>query len=123
MKLQLKLNEVISLHAEKFPARSALVPALVFLEDGERHEKQLTYQMLHHRAQIFAKNLVLRSLQGERILLLFPSSLDYVVSFLGCLYAGVIAVPAYLMRHNWHAERRAAIVHAAETGTLKFIAN
>lgn len=119
MKLQLKLNEVISLHTEKFPAR----PALVFLEDEERHEKQLTYQMLHHRALIVAKNLVLRSLQGERILLLFPSSLDYVVSFLGRLYACVIAVPAYLMRHKWHAERRAAIVHAAEAGTLKFIAN
>lgn len=119
MKLQLKLNEVISLHTEKFPAR----PALVFLDDGERHEKQITDQVLHHRAQIAAKNLVQRSLQDERIPLLFPSSLDYVVSFLGCLYAGVIAMPAYLMRHKWHAERRPAIVHAAEAGTLRFIAN
>jgi acyl-CoA synthetase (AMP-forming)/AMP-acid ligase II len=27
--------------------------------------------------------------------LLFPSGPDYVAAFFGCLYAGVIAVPAY----------------------------
>ena len=33
--------------------------------------------------------------QGERALLLYPPGLEYVAGFFGCLYAGVVAVPAY----------------------------
>lgn len=32
---------------------------------------------------------------GERALLLYPPGLDYIAGFFGCLYAGVVAVPAY----------------------------
>ncbi|HVR99607.1 MAG TPA: AMP-binding protein, partial [Thermoanaerobaculia bacterium] len=32
---------------------------------------------------------------GERALLLYPPGLEFVAAFFGCLYAGVIAVPAY----------------------------
>ena len=31
---------------------------------------------------------------GQRVLLLFPPGLDFVTAFFGCLYAGVVAVPA-----------------------------
>src|SRR3712207_4385484 len=32
---------------------------------------------------------------GDRALLLYPPGLDYLAAFFGCLYAGVVAVPAY----------------------------
>jgi acyl-CoA synthetase (AMP-forming)/AMP-acid ligase II len=32
---------------------------------------------------------------GERALLLYPPGLDFIPAFFGCLYAGVVAVPAY----------------------------
>ena len=32
---------------------------------------------------------------GDRALLLYPPGLDFIPAFFGCLYAGVIAVPAY----------------------------
>ena len=32
---------------------------------------------------------------GDRALLIYPPSLDFIPAFFGCLYAGVIAVPAY----------------------------
>ena len=32
---------------------------------------------------------------GERALLLYPPGLDFIAAFFGCLYAGVVAVPAY----------------------------
>ncbi len=35
------------------------------------------------------------SAAGERALLLYPPGLEYIAGFFGCLYAGVIAVPAY----------------------------
>ena len=34
-------------------------------------------------------------LVGERALLLYPAGLEFIAAFLGCLYAGVVAVPAY----------------------------
>ena len=30
---------------------------------------------------------------GERVLLLYPTGLEFIAAFFGCLYAGVIAVP------------------------------
>ena len=36
------------------------------------------------------------SAAGERALLLYPPGLEFIAAFFGCLYAGVVAVPAYL---------------------------
>jgi acyl-CoA synthetase (AMP-forming)/AMP-acid ligase II/acyl carrier protein len=36
-----------------------------------------------------------RGLTGERALLLYPPGLEFIAAFFGCLYAGVVAVPAY----------------------------
>ncbi|RAS35360.1 non-ribosomal peptide synthetase [Paraburkholderia bryophila] len=69
--------------------------AVRFLADGERDEQVLTYGQLHRRALACAEHLSRTAQRGERAILLLPSGLDYVVGFLGCLYAGVIAVPAY----------------------------
>ena len=32
---------------------------------------------------------------GERVILACPSGPEYLVAFIGCLYAGMVAVPAY----------------------------
>lgn len=69
--------------------------AYTFLQDGETQTETLTYQELDERVQIIATNLQLMDVSGERALLLYPPELDYIAAFLGCLYAGVFAVPAY----------------------------
>ena len=53
--------------------------------------------------------LQMHSLEGERALLLFPAGLEFIAGFLGCLYAGVVAVPAYPPRRNRNMQRIAAI--------------
>lgn len=61
-------------------------------------ETTLTYRQLVSRAESVAAEL-LRSLQpGDRAVLLFHGGTEFIVSFLGCLIAGVIAVPAYPVR-------------------------
>jgi acyl-CoA synthetase (AMP-forming)/AMP-acid ligase II/acyl carrier protein len=61
-------------------------------------ESTLTYRQLLKRAESVAAEL-LRSLQpGDRAILLFHGGPEFIVSFLGCLIAGVIAVPAYPVR-------------------------
>ncbi|CAE6815656.1 non-ribosomal peptide synthetase [Paraburkholderia nemoris] len=69
--------------------------AVRFLADGERDEQALTYGQLHRRALACAERLSRDAQRGDRAILLLPTGLDYVAGFLGCLYAGVIAVPAY----------------------------
>jgi acyl-CoA synthetase (AMP-forming)/AMP-acid ligase II len=55
----------------------------------------LSYTELDRRAQQVAALLQTRALPGQRVLLLYPSSLDYLCAFFGCLYASMIAVPVY----------------------------
>ncbi|HKV36205.1 MAG TPA: non-ribosomal peptide synthase/polyketide synthase [Pyrinomonadaceae bacterium] len=67
----------------------------IFLADGETQELTLTYSELDRRARAIAAQLQQSTARGDRALLLYPPGLDYVAAFFGCLYAGVIAVPAY----------------------------
>jgi hypothetical protein len=67
-----------------------------------------------------AAALTQRAEPGERALLLLPSGPDYVAAFFACLYAGVIAVPAYppeSMRPQ-HLERLLSIIDDAEPGLI-----
>ncbi len=70
-------------------------PAFTFLLDGDTQQLCLTYGELDRRARAIAAQLQSRQAAGQRALLLYPPSLDYIVGFLACLYAGVVAVPVY----------------------------
>ncbi len=117
-----KISDLLAEYANTLASQSALV----FLETGDEQAFELSYSSLHRKAKAVAAELNHRGLCGERVLLLFPSGLDYVVSFLGCLYAGVIAVPVYPLRNNWHAERVGVIAQDARARgalTLSSLAN
>ena len=66
-----------------------------YLTDGERLVEFWTYADVDRKARAIAASLQAMGMEGERALLLYPSGLDFVAAFFGCLYAGVIAVPAY----------------------------
>ncbi len=66
-----------------------------FLSDGETETASLTYRELDKMARVHAARLQGMGVSGERALLLFPSGLDYLAAFFGCLYAKVIPVPLY----------------------------
>lgn len=66
-----------------------------FLPGEKRGEQRITYGELDRRARSLAVSISERAKIGDRVLLLVPPGLDYIASYFGCLYAGVIAVPAY----------------------------
>ena len=70
-------------------------PAFTFLTDGETEACELTYGELDRRARAIAARLQSLGARGDRAILLYPPGLDYIAAFFGCLYAGVVAVPAY----------------------------
>jgi acyl-CoA synthetase (AMP-forming)/AMP-acid ligase II/acyl carrier protein len=85
------LVDVLRARAAECPERKAFT----FLRDGEEEEGHLTFAALDARARAIAAALQDEALAGERALLLFPPGLDFIAAFFGCLYAGVVAVPAY----------------------------
>ncbi|WP_223270081.1 type I polyketide synthase, partial [Nostoc sp. 'Peltigera membranacea cyanobiont' 213] len=84
--------------------------AFTFLQDGETESDSLTYKQLEQQAQAIASQLQSFGLTGERALLLYPPGLEFIVAFFGCLYAGVIGVPAYPPRSNQKMTRLSAII-------------
>ncbi|BAY66478.1 amino acid adenylation domain-containing protein [Calothrix brevissima NIES-22] len=91
------------------------IVAYTFLVDGDREEVKLTYQELDQKARAIAAELQhQKAAPGERALLLYPSGLEFIVAFFGCLYAGVVAVPVYPPRRNQRMTRLQVIVKDSE---------
>ncbi|MEO8414899.1 MAG: fatty acyl-AMP ligase [Ginsengibacter sp.] len=102
---QASLIDILRWRAKNQPDRLAYR----FLSDGEYDEVVMTYKELDRRARSIGALLQSSAKQGDRALLLFPPGLDFVAAYLGCLYAKVIAVPAY-PPHPARVDRRLPII-------------
>jgi len=73
-------------------------PAITFLKngpDGGKEERSLTYHELMQEVNQVASFLSQNISPKECAVLVYPPSLDYMIAFLACLKAGVIAVPVF----------------------------
>ena len=103
------LVDILKYHANSQPHKRAYL----FLEKGERETDELSYYQLWEKANIIASYL--QNYQGERALLLYPSGLEFITAFFGCLLAGVVAVPVYPPRRNQKLARLISIVEDASS--------
>ncbi|BAZ69384.1 amino acid adenylation [Fischerella sp. NIES-4106] len=104
------LVELLHWRASKQPQQQAYT----FLVDGEVEGSYLTYGELDRQARLIATLVQSCATRGERALLLYPPGLEFIAAFFGCLYAGVIAVPAYPPRSNRSMPRLQAIIADAQ---------
>jgi acyl-CoA synthetase (AMP-forming)/AMP-acid ligase II len=91
--------------------------AYVFLSDGEHEAGSLTYGELDRRSRALAAYLQRDVAPGTHALLLYPSGLEFITAFFGCLYAGIVAIPLalpHLARLNRALPRLRAIAQDAE---------
>ena len=93
----------------------------IFLADKEGEELRVTYAELDRRARAVAVALQGMGDRGDRALLLYPPGLDFIAGFFGCLYAGMVAVPAYPPRNPGHLPRLVAL--AADAGAKIALTN
>ncbi|MCI0333498.1 MAG: AMP-binding protein [Planctomycetes bacterium] len=67
--------------------------AFAFLDERDG-ATQITFAELERRARAIAARLQLELRPGDRALLVYPAGLEFIAAFFGCMYAGVVAVPA-----------------------------
>lgn len=92
MHCDLQVNTMVDLLVHQAVERQDAT-ACVFLDD-QGHEIAVTYTQLDRRARAIAAELQQRASRGDRVLLVFPAGIEFISAFFGCLYAGVVAVPA-----------------------------
>lgn len=103
----------LSYHAKRKPNNIAFT----YLNDGEGQEQSLTFYELHQHACKVAKYLSHLTPQTSVIILLH-SEMRFIVSFMACQYAGLIAVPAYPPSGKEKSKRLAAIIRDSESSTI-----
>jgi len=102
-------------------ARAEMKPeaiAYTFLTDGETDKPDsISVSELDVRARAIAVRLSTTAEPGDRALLLYPPGPDFIAAFFGCLYAGVIAVPAYPSSRR-HRDRLMAVITDASPAVI-----
>jgi acyl-CoA synthetase (AMP-forming)/AMP-acid ligase II len=87
------LVSVLEQHAIQHP--DALAFRFLDYSDTRRNEHRISYSELELSARRLAALLQQFCSPGDRALLLYEPGLAYYEAFFACLYAGVVAVPAY----------------------------
>ncbi len=98
------LVDLLQQQATEFGDRNAYV----FLDD-HAGELSLSFGELDLSARAIARKLLTTLKPGDRAMLVYPSGLDFIAAFFGCLYAGVVAVPATYPKPRRPLPRMASI--------------
>ncbi|CAL9616919.1 fatty acyl-AMP ligase [Streptomyces sp. enrichment culture] len=97
------LVDLLFHHAAEHPGRTAY--RFLVSGDGDGEVRTVSYARLAERARAVAAWLQDRGLTGSRALLMYPPGLEFVSAYLGCLAAGVVAVPGVPPRGRAHDHR------------------
>ena len=100
--------------AELRAANDAGEAAWTFLTDGESTKRAIGYKDLDGQARTIAARMLELAQPEDRALLLYAPGVDFLPAFFGCLYARIIAVPAYPPHRNRNLLRLLAIIRDAQ---------
>lgn len=102
--------------------RATLQPdamACTFLRfKGEGEDDRVTYRQLDEQARSIAAWLQVLGAAGKHAILLYPSGLPYMTAFFACLYADVLAIPAYPPHSERFVPRIRAIVQDSQATVI-----
>ena len=92
--------------------------AFTYLVDGELDQQTITYAELVTKSKALAASLQEQNLANQRAVLLYPSGIEFIIAFFGCLYAKAVAVPVYPphpMRFEAEWQKVSSIMKNAQT--------
>ncbi|MDT8393398.1 MAG: AMP-binding protein [Bacteroidales bacterium] len=90
----------------------------IFLEDGLNEKDRITHDEAYFKAKKLAARLQRHGSKGDRVLLLFPTGIDFAISLFACFLAGMIAVPAYPPHRKKMNQRLRSILEDAEPSII-----
>jgi long chain fatty acid CoA FadD26 len=96
-------------------------PAYTFIDyelDPDGYSQTLTWSQVHSRAQVIAGELASCTSAGDRVAILAPQGLEYIVGFFAAFEAGCIAVPLPVPQFGAHDERASAALQDSEPAAL-----
>ncbi|MEB3048574.1 AMP-binding protein [Mycolicibacter sp. MYC123] len=96
-------------------------PAYTFIDfdvDPEGYRDTVTWSQLRNRAQVVAAELATCASPGDRVALLAPQSMEYIIGFYGALEAGMIAVPLPVPMFGVHDERVSAALRDCQPAAI-----
>ncbi|MFY9074800.1 AMP-binding protein [Malaciobacter mytili] len=108
------LQQILEYYALKYPHKIAIR----FLARGEKETETITYLQLQQQAQIVSINLLSQYKKSEKALLVFDASIDFIIAFWGCVYAGIVAVPIPIPNGNKGINN---VSHIVEDANISFI--
>jgi long-chain fatty acid adenylase/transferase FadD26 len=74
-------------------------------QDPAGFAETLTWSQVSRRARILAEELALCGSPGDRVAILAPQGIEYIVAFFGALEAGFISIPLSTPQYGVHDER------------------
>jgi acyl-CoA synthetase (AMP-forming)/AMP-acid ligase II len=111
------VSDTISHHLAQAAAQTPEETAFTFVDfstDRDGFPSTLTWRQLEKRVRTLATALRQAGAAGERVAIVAPQNLDYVVGFLAATCAGAIAVPLFPPSLPGHAEKLAAALADAD---------
>lgn len=111
------VNDTISHHLARAAAQRPDEKAFTFVDfstDRDGVSRCLTWRQLERRVRTLAAVLRHSGAADERVAVVGPQNLDYVVGFLAATCAGAIAVPLFPPGLPGHAEKLAAVLADAD---------
>ncbi|CAM3731083.1 AMP-binding protein [Tsukamurella strandjordii] len=110
-------DELIPVALERLAQSRGDEPAFTFVDyevDQDGFFESLTWSELRRRVQVVAGELSKHGAVGDRVAILAPQSMEYIVGFLGALEAGLVAVPLSVPMGGAHDERAARVLENCE---------
>jgi long-chain fatty acid adenylase/transferase FadD26 len=86
--------------------------------DPDGYTQTLTWSQLYRRVQVVAAEIASCAPPGERVAILAPQGLDYVVGFYAALEVGCIAVPLPVPQFGAHDERASAALEDSSPAVI-----
>src|SRR5215212_101923 len=104
-------------HARRQPD----APAVTFIDyevNPAGFVETLTWSQVYRRVQVVAAEISSCGTPGDRVAILAPQSLEYIVGFLAAMEAGRIAVPLSVPQFGTHDERVSAVLRDCLPATI-----
>ena len=106
--------EYLQKHASSCPEKTAFI----FLENGEDLEKKVSYAALQAKVSNLAAFFLTNELGGSSALLMYQNTDDFIVAFLACQVANIIAIPVHFSMGSRQMSKIKAVMDDANAKVI-----